>query len=162
MVAEVYPLEKVVLNGTSIALGMPQTAVEARLGKGDSVKNRRYYFNSDLAIHYAQDGTVEYIEFLGGVDGSLNPVLYEVSAFDVPADALVNMLRDKNGGAMLDTEHGYSYAFPNLSVGIYREGLASHWATLGIGVPRLLPLTFLSRDRLTSNSIFWNIRLKFS
>ncbi len=123
------------LNGISITLGMPQSAVEARLGKGDSVKNRRYYFNSDLAIHYAQAGTVEYIEFLGGVDGSLKPTLYGISAFDVPAETLVRLLREKDGGTMIDTEHGYSYAFPNLSVGIYREGLANHWATLGIGIP---------------------------
>lgn len=109
--------------------------MEARLGKGDSVKNRCYYFNSDLAIHYAQDGTVEFIEFLGGVDGSLKPILYGVSAFEVPADALVDLLREKDCGTLIDTEHGYSYAFPNLSVGIYREGLANHWATLGIGVP---------------------------
>ncbi len=165
MIAEVYPMDKIVLDGISIELGMPQSAVETRLGKGDAVRSRRYYCSSDLAIHYAQDGTVEFIEFLGGPGGSLKPILYGVSAFDVPAEALVDLLREKNGGTMLDTEHGYSYTFPNISVGIYRErrpsdvqeliaemkadGIhtegnadvaaelqrANHWATLGIGIP---------------------------
>ena len=74
MIAEVYPMDKIVLDGISIELGMPQSAVETRLGNGDAVRSRRYYCSSDLAIHYAQDGTVEFIEFLGGPNGSLKPV----------------------------------------------------------------------------------------
>lgn len=74
-----------------------------------------------MAIDYGPDGTVEFIEFLGGIDGALRPEIYGVSAFDTAADALADLLRQKNGEAAADPEQGYSLAFLNLSVGVYRE-----------------------------------------
>ena len=48
-------------------------------------------------------------------------MVYGVSAFDTDADELTDLLLQKNNGEVVDTEQGYSYAFPNISVGIYRE-----------------------------------------
>lgn len=117
-----------------------------------------------MAIDYGDDNTVEFIEFLGGIDGSLHPVIYGVSAFDTAADELADLLRQKNGGEIDDSEQGYSLCFLNISVGVYREirpsdvtemieemqsdGIpvennediasemrrADHWATIGVGV----------------------------
>lgn len=161
---EIYPLEKVVIDGIPVYLGMEQAAVEAAIGKGQLAGKRYYYYDSDMAIDYDENKKVEFIEFLGGIDGSLRPVIYGVSAFDTPADDLVDLLRQKNDGEIDDTERGYSFAFLNISVGIYREirpsdvmemieemkadGIstednediakdmrrANHWATIGIGV----------------------------
>lgn len=40
---EIYPLEKIVIDGVSVCLGMEQTAVEAAIGKG-SYEGERYYY----------------------------------------------------------------------------------------------------------------------
>ena len=67
---EIYPLEKVVIDGIPVYLGMKQSAVEAAIGKGQSMGKRYYYFNSDMAIDYDENKTIQFIEFLGGIDGS--------------------------------------------------------------------------------------------
>ena len=163
---EIFPLEKIVIDGVSIYLGMDQSAVERAIGKGqyEPVRNRYYYYGTEMAIDYSENNTVEFIEFLGGIDGSVHPVIYGVSAFDTPADELADLLRQKNGGEIDDSEKGYSFAFLNISVGIYRERLlsdvmemieemkadgiptednedvaeemrkANHWASIGVGV----------------------------
>ena len=161
---EIYPLEKIVIDGSSIYLGMEQTAVENAIGKGQLAGKRYYYYNNEMAIDYSENKTVEFIEFLGGIDGSVHPVIYGVSAFDAPAEELADLLRRKNDGKIDDSERGYSLAFLNLSVGVYRERLpsdvtemieemkadgisaednedvaeemrkANHWATIGVGI----------------------------
>ena len=164
MNVEIYPLEKVVIDGVSVCLGMEQSAVEAAIGKGSLTGERCYYYDNELAIDYDDDNRIEFIEFLSGVDGSLRPMIYGVSVYDTPADELTALLRQKNDGEVDDSEEGYSYAFLNISVGVYREirpqdvaemieemkadGIptddnvdlaadirrANHWATIGIGV----------------------------
>lgn len=161
---EIYPLDKVVFDGTPVYLGMEQSAVEDAIGKGQLIGKRHYYFNNEMAIDYSQSGIVEFIEFLGGTEGALRPVIYNVSAFDVDADELVELLKQKNAGEVMDPEQGHSYSFVDISVGLYRElrpadmlemiefmkadGIptennedlatdmkrASHWATIGVGV----------------------------
>ena len=74
-----------------------------------------------MAIDYSDDNTVEFIEFLGGIDGFLHPVIYGVSAFDTLANELVKLLQQKNDGEIDEAEQGYSYTFLNISVGVYRE-----------------------------------------
>lgn len=161
---KIYPLDKVIFDGRPVRLGIEQAAVEDAIGKGQLIGKRHYYFNNEMAIDYSKDGTVEFIEFLGGIEGTLRPVIYDVSAFDVDADELVELLKQKNAGEVMDPEQGHSYSFVNISVGLYRElrpadvlemiefmktdGIptennedlaadmkrASHWATIGVGV----------------------------
>ena len=159
---QIHPLDKVVLDHASICLGMEKTAVELALGAGKAIGNRYYYFNGEMAIDY-QENKVNFIEFLGGVDGKLKPTIYGVSAFDVEADELVDVLKTNNNGELCDDENGYSYQFSNISIGVYREALpdeitkmieeaksdgnpmsddeihyemkrANYWAAIGIGV----------------------------
>ena len=163
---EIYPLEKVMIDGVPIYLGMDQSAVETAIGKGQFVRirNRYYYYGNEMAIDYSENKTVDFIEFLGGIDGSVHPVIYGVSAFDALADELADLLRQKNDGEIDDSEQGYSLAFLNISVGVYRErrpsdvmemieemkadGIsteenedvaeemrkANHWAAIGMGI----------------------------
>ena len=63
---EIYPLEKVVIDGIPVYLGMEQAAVEAAIGKGKLAGKRYYYYDSDMAIDYDENKKVEFIEFLGG------------------------------------------------------------------------------------------------
>lgn len=162
MSIEIYPLEKVVIDGIAIHLGMEQSAVESAIGKGQLVGNRCYYFNSEMAIDYSNN-KVEFIEFLGGVNGMLKPAIYGISAFETQSNDLFEVLKEKNNGMIGDTENGYFYQFQNISIGVYREAVpnaveemikeaadfgspmtdeeiqyemkrANHWATIGIGV----------------------------
>lgn len=158
---ELFPLEKVVIDGTPIALGMARAAVEATLGMGERVGARYYYFGSEMALDY-RDDRLDFIEFLSGIDGALRPTLYGLSVFDANADELAALLRERSGGAIIDAERGYAYQFPPLGIGLYREAVpeevaamieeaardgapmspadialeqrrATHWATVGLG-----------------------------
>lgn len=162
MKIEIYPLDKVVLDGVSIFLGMEQPAVEAAIGKGQLIGNRCYYFNNEMAIDYANN-KVEFLEFLCGIDGMLKPTIYGISAFDTLSNDLFEVLKEQNNGVIGDVENGYSYQFQNISVGVYREAVpkeveemieeaakfgnpmsddeiqyemkrANHWATIGVGI----------------------------
>ena len=95
MSIEIYPLEKVVIDGIAIHLGMEQSAVESAIGKGQLVGNRCYYFNSEMAIDYSNN-KVEFIEFLGGVNGMLKPAIYGISAFETQSNDLFEVLKEKN------------------------------------------------------------------
>ena len=50
MNVEIYPLDKIVMDGVVIRLGMERSAVESAIGKGQLVGKRCYYFNSEMAI----------------------------------------------------------------------------------------------------------------
>ena len=159
---EIYPLDKVIIDGVAICLGMEQSAVAAAIGKGQLIGNRCYYFNNEMAIDYANN-KAEFIEFLCGIEGMLKPAIYGISAFETQANELFEVLKEQNNGVVGDTENGYSYQFQNISVGVYREAVpkeieemikeatsfgnplsddeiqhemkkANHWATIGIGV----------------------------
>ena len=164
MSIELFPLEKVVIDDVTLYFGMSITDVEATIGKGQFVGGRYYYHESELAINYDSDNKIEFMEFLGGIDGVLKPTIYGISVFDVGADKLVELLKQRNNGEIGDKERGYSYTFLNISVGLYREAIpesvsemiaeaesfgnpltaeeiayetkrAEHWATIGVGVP---------------------------
>lgn len=159
---ELYPLDRVVVDGVAIYLGMGKDEVESAIGEGEIVGKRCYYFNSEMTIDY-NDNKVEFIEFLSGVDGMLKPAIYGVSAFEVQANVLFDVLKRQNNGLIGDGENGYSYQFQNISVGVYREAVpkeveemikeaagfgnpmsdneiryemrrADHWASIGVGI----------------------------
>ena len=122
MKAEIYPLEKVIVNGITLCLGMTRSEVEALLGAGQEIGNRCYYFNGEAAIDY-KEGKVEFIEFLGGADGICKPEIYGVSAFDIHAEELIERLKKRNDGEFSDVENGHCCIFSKIGVGAYREAV---------------------------------------
>ena len=159
---EIYPLEKILIDHVAIYFGMEKSIVDTAIGNGQRIGNRYYYLNNEMAIDY-NNNKAEFIEFLGGIDGMLKPTIYGISAFDVQADDLFEILKKQNNGKIGDHENGYSYQFQNISVGVYREAIpkeveemieefasfgnpmsndeiqhemkrANHWATIGVGV----------------------------
>jgi hypothetical protein len=152
----VKTLEGIEWNGTNILFGYTKEDVEKILGKPDKKKESYYYFDSALRFDFDENGELEFIEFLGGIESSVHPVIYGTDAFTAMADEIYDLLKKNNGGRLIDEECGYAYAFVNISVGVYRESipedieemeeegafpedleeekkLAYHWATLGIG-----------------------------
>ncbi len=160
---EIIPTEGITFGGTRILLGNSKAKVEAALGAPERVKNSFYYFDNELRFDFDGDGKVEFIEFLGGIDGNLKPRIYGISAFDSLDDVLYGTLLEHNGKEIINNENGHGYSFCNISVGIWREmtrrdieetlsemkqeGIpfeeyrelendkrkAFHWATVGIG-----------------------------
>ena len=120
MRSEIYPLEKVMINGSEIRFGMKKSEVEALIGAGQKIGNRYYYCNGEAAIDY-NENKVEFIEFLGGVDGVCKPMIYGVSVFEAMAEELIEILKTKNNGKVCDMENGHYYRFSDIGIGLYRE-----------------------------------------
>lgn len=160
-IIEVLPLVGIAWGVKRINLSDPKDKIKEVLGKPDSDrKNSSFYFNSELRIDFNKNRCVEFIEFLSGIDGAIQPHIYGVDAFAVDAEILIGILREKNAGMVDDSEMGYCYNFMDISVGVYRESTpesvlemmkevgedltsedleielkkANHWDTLGIGV----------------------------
>lgn len=170
---EIIPLTGISTGNKTVSLADSKANVEAALGKPYGIqKNSLYYFGNELRIDFDNQGLVEFIEFLGGIDGTLQPQIYGMDAFQADADVLYAVLKEKNDGDIGDNENGYSYSFLNISVGIWRQSipenvqemiaeatengysmseediayetkLAAHWATIGIGVKNYY---FMSAD----------------
>ena len=49
---EIFPLNKVMVDGVSVCLGMERSAVENAIGTGQLIGKRYYYYNNELAIDY--------------------------------------------------------------------------------------------------------------
>jgi len=151
----VQPLKGLEWNGRLLPFGAARKDVEVFFGPAEAVRGSYYYFNSELRIDFDADGKAEFMEFLGGPAGALRPFVYDADVFESDAEELCALLREKNAGAAVREENGYSYAFCGVSVGVYREstpadiaemeGLVSpeelafekqrafRWATLGFG-----------------------------
>ena len=69
-----------------------------------------------MRFDFDDDGKVEFIEFLGGIDGKLQPTIYGVSVVQSKADTLYNILSDENHGEKDEMKK------------------ANYWATIGIGI----------------------------
>ena len=158
------PLEGIEWNGNFISLGCSKTEVEGVFGNPQLVGQSYYYFQNELRFDFDKNGKLEFIEFLGGVDGCLNPVIYGISAFVCNASEVEEILTEKNAGEVDDSEGEYSKCFLDISVGVYREitpsdvlemeqemeedGIpteenedleadrrrANHWGTIGMGI----------------------------
>ena len=162
---ELLPLEGLRLGDTLLPLAASKEQVEALLGPAVVVHGSRWYYaKSDLSVSFDPSGKVEFIEFLGGLEGRLQPTIYGLPAFQTGAGELIEELTRRNNGPVDNHEQGYSYAFLNISVGVYRSILpkdvreliaemeengiptlddpdverdrrrAEHWETIGIGL----------------------------
>lgn len=161
---EIIPLVGIKWNAKSIALSSSREEVRNLLGVPcKEWKNAWYYFNNELRFDFDEKGELEFIEFLGGIDGEVQPEIYGAAAFKTEAEELYHILLEKNNGSAGDNENGYSYVFQNISVGVFREAVpesvhemieearaegvsmsaadieyemrkANHWATIGIGI----------------------------
>ena len=167
---ELLPLKGLGLGEQLLPLSASREQVEALLGPAEEVQeNQWYYAENELRLDFDPSGKVEFMEFLGGPEGRLQPTIYGLPAFQTGADGLIEELTRRNDGPVDDSEQGYSYAFLNISVGVYRSILprdvrelvaemeangiptcnnpdverdrrrAEHWETIGIGTAGYYP-----------------------
>lgn len=141
MYIELIHLEKMIIDGKDICLGITSDQLIEILGKPECIYEnyggkswRHYYFDSELAFDYNLEGKLEFIELLCGHYGKLKPFIYGVSTFDVALAELVALLTDKNNGIVDDNEYD-SYGFLNISVGIWKDAADDeYWTTIGIEI----------------------------
>lgn len=121
MLFTILPLKGIQQDNQNILLGSTKENVEATLGQPDIVDNSYYYFNSELRFDFSEKDELELIEFLAGHNGDVQPIIYGIQAFQVNADELYRILEKHNSSNIIDDENGYSFAFPNIGIGIYRQ-----------------------------------------
>lgn len=160
----INPLVGIEWEDKKINLGDSLDTVKEVLGDAEvRYENSAYYFSTDLRIDYDADCCVEFIEFLGGEDGSVQPVVYGEQVFQINAAKVYRILKEHSNGHVIDEEDGFSYRFPKLGLEVYRENTpdaidititklrekgievvdnanlmderhrASRWATIGMG-----------------------------
>ena len=140
MRVEIFPLEKIQIDDKEIILGMNSEQVQELIGIPDRIfkqygskSYRHYYFNSELGLDFDENGFLEFIEFLAGNDGSLKPYIYGLSAFEIDADKLIEIITEHDD-EIDDSEANCCYSFFNISIGLWRKNDKSkHWDTIGIG-----------------------------
>ena len=119
---ELLPLEGLRLGDQLLPLSASKEQAEALLGPAEEFQGDQWYYaESELRLDFDQSGRLEFIEFLGGLEGTLQPTVYGLPAFQTGADELIEELTRHNDGPVDDSEQGYSYAFLNISVGVYRS-----------------------------------------
>ena len=140
MKVEVFPLKKIRIEDKEIAIGMNESQVKELMGKAErsfenygSKSYRSFYFDSELGLDFDENGFLEFIEFLAGNDGSLKPYIYGLSAFEIDADKLIEIITE-NDDEIDDSEANCCYSFFNISIGLWRKNDKNkRWDTIGIG-----------------------------
>ena len=72
--AELIPLSGIQIQDKTIALSSTRREVEALLGAPySSHKNSLYYFQNEVRFDFDANDRLNFIEFLAGIDGQLQP-----------------------------------------------------------------------------------------
>jgi hypothetical protein len=120
-VFEIIPLHGISWNGQALSFGDSAEQVRAVLGKPEVADGAYFYFDSDLVIQFDHHRRVEFFGFVGGKEGSIDPVLCGMHLFATDGDLVVEELKRCNGDDMVLGDHGHSLLFLQLSVCLYRE-----------------------------------------
>jgi len=114
------PLTGVEWQGQTIPFGISVQEADGMLGAPDQAgENRRYYFGNELRLDFDGAGKLNFIEFLGGTGGTLQPELYGAPLFRTDAEELLELLAGH--GTPTDLDGGYTVTVPEIGLGLYRE-----------------------------------------
>jgi len=133
---DIVPLSRIkIQNIGEVYLDQNRKAVENHIGLSDtsdtvSIDNittyRAFYEAYELRIDYDSSDMVEFIEFIHGPYPEKTELrIYGSDPFRVEAKKLLEILSDNNSGKINYSEAPYSYAFENISVGIWRDSTPS-------------------------------------
>ena len=111
----------IVWEGKALLIGDTGNYVRKNLGEPEIVRDSWYYFGGELRIDFDEKDSVEFIEFLGGIDGRLRPWIFGTDVFNSDADDLLALLEKRNGTAKILQDKGYFYGFCGIGIGIYRD-----------------------------------------
>ena len=84
---ELIPLSGIRYKDKMIALTATPQEVETLLGAPYARHHHSlYYFQNELRFDFDKNDKLQYIEFLAGIDGQIQPKIYGVCAFQAGAD----------------------------------------------------------------------------
>ncbi|WP_316798403.1 hypothetical protein [Pedobacter frigidisoli] len=122
---KILPLEGIEIeNIGKLYLGQAKPDIEKLLGTPSANSNLQqlFYDHYELRIDLDHNENAEFIEFIYGPFQERTELsIYGINPFQIGADKLIEILKEKNKGKIDDSEAGYSYAFLNISVGIWRQ-----------------------------------------
>lgn len=116
---KLIPLVGIEWNGQTVSFGCGGDAVERVMGIPREKRGRQWFY-PDLRVDFDEGERLEFIEFLGGAAGEWSPELFGLDVFRTPAEELCAVLESRAGEAE-DEDGGYTFLYPSLSIGLYRE-----------------------------------------
>jgi len=121
---KILPLDGIEIeNVGKLSLGQSRSGIEKILGQPSESSNLKqlYFDNYELRVDLDKNENAEFIEFISGPFPEKTELsIYGVDPFQIGADKLIEILTEKNNGKIDDSEADYSFAFLNISVGVYR------------------------------------------
>ncbi|HVI47547.1 MAG TPA: hypothetical protein VM802_21940 [Chitinophaga sp.] len=124
MKIELMPLVGAKIEGAG-EINFKQTIQEVKSILGESTKDegrKLFYDQFEFRIDFDKKGKLEFIEMIYGPNCErAEVVIYDIDPFKLPAQELVDLLTVRGGNEVDDSEAPYSYAFPQISVGIWRD-----------------------------------------
>lgn len=130
---EIYPLDRIVLDGKSIWLGMERSEVESVIGKGEFVGKRCYYYGNELAIDYDEDSRVEIIK--EKTEGEISEPERGYSViFQNSSIGLYKETRSEDVLEMIEEMKAEGISIENNEDIEIENRKSNYWATFGIGI----------------------------
>lgn len=122
------PLQGVEIEGLgALRFGQSLQDVIALLGKPDRGETTRLcYENLGLQVGLDRAGGVEFMEFFRPENDNYQLSLYGIDPLTLPAAQLTALLAEKDPAGIDDEEAPFSYAYRNLSIGVWREFAEEH------------------------------------
>ena len=118
-----------------VKLGQSQNEVESLIGSAsmsdtiafDNTQTKRAFYEAyELRIDYSSNNEVTFIEFINGPFPEKTELrIYGVDPFKEGAERLIELLTIYNAGKIDESEAPHSYAFENISVGVWRQSVPS-------------------------------------
>ena len=130
---EIIPLKGVKMDNLDIDLGNDMKSIINILGKPNiQEENQLYYDRYEFRLDFDINQKLEFIELQGPNTKYINPTIYGINPFEIEADELVKLLKEKNGSNIDDTEAPYCYCFIDISVGIWRQNIPEDFSEYDI------------------------------
>ena len=119
---EIIPLSGIKMDSIDIVLGNDMESIINIIGKPDYQEGSQLYYDRyEFRLDFDITKKLEFIELQGPYTKKVLPLIYGVNPFKLDAEELVNILKEKNGSNIDDTEAPYCYSFLNISIGVWRQ-----------------------------------------
>ena len=119
MIIDLLILEGASFDGEKLLFGQKIDVVPRCLGTPDQMENAYYFLDNTVSIHVDQDGCIEFIEV--STDDPLTICCDGQNLSELPQEALLDFLREKNKNEIQVEENRHSFTFVHISTGLYYD-----------------------------------------
>lgn len=121
---DLIPLVGARIDGVGeINFGQTIKEIKAVLGEPSLDEGKKlYYDDMEFRLDFDKKNKLEFIELIEGpFTEKIEPVIYGIDPFKMPAAELVALLSSNGNNEVDDSEAEYAYTFPEISVGVWRD-----------------------------------------